>query len=216
MRSAFQARVTTPMLVVTAIEEDETQRYEMRFTTLILIGILPIICLVRTTNSKSQESVDYLAIVRAYADGMIEHGRDVYGHKHSPLFAEELDRKTMRMLEGESLKKVAAISRKERGIRSHDRMLGGINPQHCENLYQILFQLSEICDEKKYSEEAERFAHVGVELFLNDTCPLPKASHVHDHYEAVTNGDTLMMAFLKLWLVKNRPESNISLTFTDR
>ena len=128
----------------------------MQFTTLILTGILQIACLLKTANGKSHEPVDYLAIVRAYADAMIEHGQDVYGQEHSPLFAEELDRMTMRMLEGESLKKVVAISRNEWGIRPHDRMLGGSNPQHCENLYQILFQLSEICGEKKYSEEAGR------------------------------------------------------------
>jgi hypothetical protein len=87
---------------------------------------------------------------------MIKHGRDVYGEKHSPLFAEELDRRTMQMLEGESLKKVAAITRDEWGIRPHDRMLGGTNPQHCQNLYQILFQLAEISGEKHYTEEASR------------------------------------------------------------
>ncbi|MCI5223348.1 MAG: hypothetical protein D3924_11910 [Candidatus Electrothrix sp. AR4] len=45
--------------------------------------------------------------MKAYADAMITHGRDVYGDTHSPLFGEELDRRTMRMLEGESLRKAA-------------------------------------------------------------------------------------------------------------
>lgn len=39
---------------------------------------------------------------------------------------------------------------------------------------------------------------------------------MHNHYEAVTNGDTLMMALLKLWLMQNRPESKVTLIFTDR
>jgi len=158
-----------PGSIVTAVEEDKTQRYKMRLTTLILTGILPITSLLKTANGKSHEPVDYLAIVRAYADAMIEHGRDVYGQKHSPLFAEELDRRTMRMLEGGSLKKVAAISRSQWGVRPHDRMLGGSNPQHCENLYQILFQLSEICGDKKYAEEADR----SLKFFLEE-CQSPE------------------------------------------
>jgi hypothetical protein len=74
----------------------------------------------------------------------------------------------------------------------------------------------EVTSEDEYLQEAERLARRGIELFLNDGCPLPKASHMHDHYEAVTNGDTLMMAFLKLWLVQKRPGSNVALVFTDR
>ena len=104
----------------------------------------------------SREPVDNLAIVRAYADAMIEHGRDEYGEKHSPLFAEAIDRRTMRMLEGASPKKVAALRREDWGIRQHDRMLGGGNPQHSQNLYQLLFQLTEISGEKRYREEANR------------------------------------------------------------
>ena len=35
---------------------------------------------------KSLAAYDYVTIARAYADYMIEHGRDKYGPKHSPLF----------------------------------------------------------------------------------------------------------------------------------
>ncbi len=123
---------------------------------LILTGGLLLTGLLEAADDKSREPHDYLAIVRAYADAMIEHGRDDYGEKHSPLFAEELDRRTIRISEGESLKKVAAISRDEWGIRPHDRMLGGSNPQHCQNLYQILLQLTEISGEERYAKEASR------------------------------------------------------------
>ena len=131
-------------------------RCRTRFLALILTGGLLGTGLLEAADDKSPEPVDYLAVVRTYADAMIEHGQDVCGQKHSPLFAEELDRRTMRMLEGESLKKVAAITRDEWGIRPHDRMLGGGNPQHCQNLYQILFQLTEISGEERYREEAKR------------------------------------------------------------
>ena len=74
----------------------------------------------------------------------------------------------------------------------------------------------ELTSEGKYLRAADRFARRGAELFLSDNCPLPKASHAHDHYEAVTNGDTLMMAFLRLWMVQNGLGSKVTLTFTDR
>ncbi len=109
-----------------------------------------------TVDETSRESYDYLAIVRAYADAMIRHGWDTYGQERSPLFAEELDRRTMRMTEGDTLKNVAAITRDEWGIRPHDRMLGGSNPQHCQNLYQVLLQLTDITGQKRYAEEADR------------------------------------------------------------
>ncbi len=121
-----------------------------------VVLFLVIGALVTAAAERPREPIDYLATVRAYADAMLEHGRDVYGKKHSPLFAEELDRGTMRMLKGESAEKVAALTRDEWGIRSHDRMLGGANPQHCQNLYQVLYQLTEISGEKRYSDEADR------------------------------------------------------------
>ncbi|MBN2312791.1 MAG: hypothetical protein JXM79_02610 [Sedimentisphaerales bacterium] len=133
----------------------------------LLIGSL-ISTDARTADVGFREPYDYLTIVKAYSDAMIRHGRDTYGQEHSPLFAEELDRKTMRMLEGESLKNAAAITREEWGIRSHDRMLGGSNPQHCQNLYQILYQLTEITGQKRYAEEADR----SLQYFF-ETCQSP-------------------------------------------
>jgi hypothetical protein len=126
------------------------------FVVLILIECLIGPALLEAAEDPSHVSPDYLAIVKAYTDAMIEHGQDTYGQEHSPLFAEELDRKTMRMLENDSLKKAAAITREEWGIRPHDRMLGGCNPQHCQNLYQVLYQLTEITGRKRYAEEADR------------------------------------------------------------
>jgi hypothetical protein len=98
---------------------------------------------------------DFLQRVRAYADAMIEHGRDVVGPVHSPLFAEALDRRTMRMLDGEALQAAAAIPYAAWGVRPHDRMLAGGNPQHCQNLYQILYALTEVTGEPRYAAEAD-------------------------------------------------------------
>lgn len=121
----------------------------LRITTITLL-------ILASTLQGEEPLPDYLQTVKAYADTMLDHGRDTYGKEHTPLFAEELDQTTMRMLEGKALEKVAAIDREDWGIRSHDRMLGGANPQHCLNLYQVLYALTDITGEKRYAAEADR------------------------------------------------------------
>jgi len=99
---------------------------------------------------------DHLDAIRAYADCLLTKGRDRYGSVHSPLFAEALDRETLAILDGDRLRHVAAITRDQWGLRPHDRMLGGANPQHCQNLFQVLYALTAITGEPKYAREADR------------------------------------------------------------
>jgi rhamnogalacturonyl hydrolase YesR len=122
----------------------------------VLFAILATASLPVAAGEETQPKCDYLKIVRDYADAMIAHGRDVYGQEHSPLFAEALDRHSMGMLEGEVLQKVASIPRTQWGIRPHDRMIAGGNPQHCLSLYQVLYALAEVTGEKRYADEADR------------------------------------------------------------
>jgi hypothetical protein len=84
------------------------------------------------------------------------------------------------------------------------------------NVIFLMISAHELTSNDEYLDAANRFALKSMELFLGDGSPLPRTSHVHDHYEAVTNGDTLMMAFLRLWLAKNRLERQVPLIFTDR
>ena len=100
--------------------------------------------------------LDALSVVRAYADCLVEHGRDTYGAERSPLFAETLDRRTLKLLEGDALARVAAIPFEQWGIRPHDRMLTAANPMHCENLCQTLCALTAATGEKRYAAEADR------------------------------------------------------------
>src|SRR5262249_11911093 len=93
--------------------------------------------------------------VREYADCLIEHGQDTYGNIQSPLFAEALDRKKLKLLENDALKRVAALTFEEWGIRVNDRMLIGGNP-HCEDFYQVLYALSDVTGESKYRAIADR------------------------------------------------------------
>ena len=97
--------------------------------------------------AQAQPTPDSLQTVRAYADTLIERGRDTYGAEHSPLFAATLDRENLTVFE----KAPPAPG----GIRNHDRALWGANPMHDQNLYQVLYALSKITGDAKYSREAD-------------------------------------------------------------
>lgn len=106
-------------------------------------------------SASVQAQHDYLNIVRRYADTMIEYGRDDYGLETTPLFAVCLDRSTLCIHEGEALKAVLLIKRSDWGIRSHDRMVQGANPMQDQNLYRLLYALSELTGEEQYMNAAD-------------------------------------------------------------
>jgi len=89
--------------------------------------------------------VDHLKVVRAYADVLLDKGRDRTGKVHSPLIAAALDRKTL------SFARFAPVA----GIRAGDRVLSGANPMHDLNLYQVLYALADLTGEKRYAAEAD-------------------------------------------------------------
>ncbi|HUW20835.1 MAG TPA: hypothetical protein VMW16_16165 [Sedimentisphaerales bacterium] len=115
----------------------------------IIIGSM-VVCGAETANANKKcanTKVDYLNLVRSYADAMIEHGRDVYGPDKTPLFAVALDRKNMKLVEK---------LEKTQGIRSVDRHLKCANPMVDQNLYQVLYALTEVTGEKRYAQEADK------------------------------------------------------------
>ncbi len=73
----------------------------------------------------------------------------------------------------------------------------------------------ELSGDRKFLERAEHFAALADQLFLKDSS-IPRATSKHDHYEAITRGDTLMMSLLQLWAVKNKTEFNPPLVYCDR
>jgi hypothetical protein len=109
------------------------------------------------TDRKKQ--ADYFQIVKSYAETLIEHGRDTYGKSSSPLIATTLDRKTLRIFEEEQLDKLWHMRLKDWEnwrVRNRDRMMTGANPMHDQNLYQVLYALTEITGDKHYAQEADR------------------------------------------------------------
>ncbi len=96
-----------------------------------------------------QDSPEYLHYVKAYADAMMENGRDRYGEEHTPLFAAALDRNDMRL---GTMEEFGSIP----GIRETDRSLGGSNPLWEIGLYEILYALTEYTGKRKYAEAADQ------------------------------------------------------------
>ena len=87
--------------------------------------------------------------VKAYADAMLENGRDRYGKEHTPLFAAALDRREMRLGSKEDFGSIP-------DIRETDRSLGGANPLWEIGLYEILYALTEHTGQVKYAEAADQ------------------------------------------------------------
>ena len=102
---------------------------------------------------------EYILVALNYADTMIDHGRDVYGPDKTPLFAVALDRNTLQIHEGETLGNILNIKREDWGIRPHDRMVQGANPMQDQNLYQLLYALSDnrgFVNNPRYAGEADK------------------------------------------------------------
>jgi hypothetical protein len=90
---------------------------------------------------------------------------------------------------------------------------------HPSSLGQIIYLMlgaHELTGERRYLKRADYYAERAVELFFDESSPLPKATSKHEHYEAVTRADTLMMAMLRLWATKNRPDLKLRLVYCDR
>ncbi|TFG50161.1 MAG: hypothetical protein E4H40_01775 [Candidatus Brocadiia bacterium] len=113
---------------------------------------------------------NWLATARAYADVLIERGRDSYGTQHSPLFASALDRKTLNLLPpGGPYPDFIGMPPRLPGLRNGDRSIYGANPMHDMQLYELLYALSLVTGEKRYAEEADK----AIEWFFNH-CQSPE------------------------------------------
>ena len=73
-----------------------------------------------------------------------------------------------------------------------------LKPKELSDAIELMLNCHELTGNTKYLERAEYFAGLGVELFLNDGSPLPKASNRHGHYESITGGPTFMSSLLRL------------------
>lgn len=109
---------------------------------------------------KTQDACDCSAIVRAYADYMIEHGRDRYGKVHSPLFVTVLNRRTGKAFQAPYphviTKPYAPGLRRDHKMRPYDRTYQGSNPLEDIPLYELLYRYTDLTGDKRYAEEADK------------------------------------------------------------
>lgn len=116
--------------------------------------------LLKQADNAPDERADYLAIAQAYADFMIEHGRDIYGEQHTPLFVTGLDRKTGKKISPP----FAHVKRKpfmpswerDRELRRGDRNHGHADPLDQLTLLKLMHKLTELTGEQKYADEADK------------------------------------------------------------
>src|SRR5262245_47241747 len=98
-------------------------------------------------------SSNLLAVVRAYADTMIEHGRDTYGPQKSGLCLSALDRMTLTPLKVRPAPP-GGIRRGDRPGRAWVEM-NGANPQLDQHLLQICYTLTELTGDARYAKAAD-------------------------------------------------------------
>ncbi len=99
---------------------------------------------------------------------------------------------------------------------SEPPIVHALHPGSLGQIVYLMVSVYELTGDKKYLERADYYAARAVELFFDKDSAFPKATSKHDHYEAVTGSDTLMMSLLRLWAVKNKPDLKLRLIHCDR
>ncbi len=117
-------------------------------------------------QKKWQEALkayDYRAMAVAYANYMIEYGRDRYGEIHSPLFVSIMDRKTSTVFKYRKVpyahvvtKPYAPGLRRDYKLRPNDRTYSGGNLLEDLPLYGLLYRLTGLTNDKRYKNEADK------------------------------------------------------------
>jgi hypothetical protein len=118
----------------------------------------------QAADSQATQRPDYPAIVKAYADFMLEHGRDTYGKKHSPLFVSVMERKTATVFSNMKglpyphviTRPYAPGLRRDQKMRPQDRTYSGGNPLEDLPLYSLLYRMSQLTGDQRYAVEAAK------------------------------------------------------------
>jgi dienelactone hydrolase len=108
-----------------------------------------------------------------------------------------------------------ALAAAERYLNSAPDTSIPLYPGALADAIELMINCHAASDAPRYLARAEYFAEEALRIFF-DSGPLPRASAKHDHYEAITRGDTLAMELLRLWAIKNRPEVAAQLVWNER
>jgi len=168
--------------------------------------VLLFISLALAADVSAVSTNDILAVIRRYADTMIERGRDTYGPQKSSLLLSALDRMTLAPLKVRPAPP-GGIRRGDRPGRAWVEM-NGANPMLDQNLLRVFYTLSEITGEPRYSKVADE----ELTWFFNNTMSphtslLPWGEHlswdvIHDI--PISGGDEMMHEFARPWILWDR------------
>ena len=112
--------------------------------------------------AEPDETEQLLKVVQTYADAMLKQGTDTYGTQHSPLLLSLMDR--------DQLKPFSRLPPAPNGVRLGDRVTThGANVNLDQNLYRVLYALTEITGDTRY----QRAADAALKMFLEVT-PSPE------------------------------------------
>ena len=131
-------------------------RFLTTFLVLTTCGMLT-----RGPCHAQDDAATYFHMAQAYADGMIEHGRDRYGDQHSPAFVATLDLRklTMPPKTSDSTRHMYSTF-----FRAEDYSTS-VNPMYHIDLYQLLEALTVLTDDPKYRQAGRK----SIEWFFKNT-----------------------------------------------
>ena len=164
-------------------------------TRATLSTLCALLCTCSHPGARAAETnVDYVAVARAYADCMIEHGRDRYGSVHSPLFVTGMNRQTTNMVSPPfphvKRKPFMPGWERDRELRGSDRNYGHADPLDQLPLLKLLHRLTEVTGEASYAQEADAATawwvtnrQTGIDLY-------PWGSHTYWNVSSESGGGT--------------------------
>ncbi len=91
-----------------------------------------------------------------------------------------------------------------------------VYPGSLGDVIHLLLNAHEITSDEIYLTRAHHFAQMALDMFFDESSPLPKASSKHRHYEAITRADNLMMELLRLYLIANQMDIQSRLIYLER
>src|SRR5688572_19164028 len=178
----------------------------MRSHLFRIFGCILLVLPAKVTPVWAQQGTSHLAVVQRYADTLIERGRDTYGPVKSPLILSALDRTTLAPL---TIRPAPPA-----GIRRGDRpgqpwsAMTGANPMLDQNLLRILYVLSEITRDAKYSKAADdELAWFFKNAMSPKTDLLPWGEHLSWDVVAdkpISGGEEFMHEFAQPWVLWER------------
>ena len=76
-----------------------------------------------------------------------------------------------------------------------------LKPDVFAGVIELMLSSFELTCDQRFYKRANYFGQIGIELFLDDTSPLPKATNQHNHYETITGGPAFMNELLNIHLI---------------